>query len=328
MNLKGKNVLVTGGGGFIGSHVVESLVNERMNVTAFVKYNSRNNWGALESLNCELLENVTVVSGNLRDFDFLKKSVRNMDFIVHLGALISIPYSYQSPRDTVETNVLGTLNVLTSALEENVELMIHTSTSEVYGTAQYVPIDENHPLQGQSPYSASKIGADKITESFCKSFDLPVITLRPFNTYGPRQSARAVIPTIITQALQKDFINIGSLHPTRDFTFVKDMAEAFVLALKSKNCVGEVINVGSNSEISIEGLSKKIFDIMNKDIEIRTKKSRIRPEKSEVERLRCDNMKAKKLLGWVSKTTLEKGLEKTIKWISEHESFYKEGYIR
>lgn len=328
MNLKEKNILVTGAGGFIGSHLVETLVREKMNVTAFLKYNSRNDWGNLEFLDHEVLEKITVVLGNLRDIDSVTSSMKNMDFVIHLGALISIPYSYQSPRGTVETNILGTLNVLTSALKENVELVIHTSTSEVYGTAKYVPMDETHPLQAQSPYSASKIGADKIVESFYKSFDLPVVTLRPFNTYGPRQSARAVIPTIITQALQRNHVNLGSLHPTRDFTFVKDVTEAFVLALKSKNCVGEVINVGSNFEISIGDLIKKIFDITNKNIEIRTEESRIRPEKSEVERLWCDNAKAKKLLRWAPETTIDDGLKKTVEWISENLSLYKRGYIR
>lgn len=328
MNLKGKNVLVTGAGGFIGSHLVEALTEKEMNVTAFVKYNSRNDWGNLEFLDHDVLERITVVLGNLRDSDYIRNSMKGMDFVIHLGALISIPYSYQSPRDTVETNILGTLNILTSALKENVDLVIHTSTSEVYGTAKYVPIDENHPLQAQSPYSASKIGADKIAESFYKSFDLPVTTLRPFNTYGPRQSARAIIPTIITQSLQRNFINLGSLYPKRDFTFVKDLTEAFILALKSKNCVGEVINIGSNFEISIGDLARKVFDILNKDVEIRTEKSRIRPEKSEVDRLWCDNTKAKKLLGWEPKTKIEDGLKKTVEWISENLSIYKMGYIK
>jgi len=328
MNLKGKNILVTGAGGFIGSHLVEAVTEKEMNVTAFVKYNSRNDWGNLEFLDREILEKITIVQGNLRDVDLVANSIKDMDFVIHLAALISIPYSYQSPRDTVETNILGTLNVLSSALKENVDLVIHTSTSEVYGTAKYVPIDENHPLQAQSPYSASKIGADKIAESFYKSFDLPVTTLRPFNTYGPRQSARAIIPTIITQALQKNFINLGSLHPTRDFTFVKDLTEAFILTLRSKNSVGEVINIGSNFEISIGDLARKILDVVNKDVETRTEKLRIRPEKSEVERLWCDNTKAKKLLGWKPKTKIDDGLKKTVEWISENLSIYKMGYIK
>lgn len=328
MNLKGKNVLITGAGGFIGSHLVEVVTEKEMSVTAFAKYNSRNDWGNLEFLDHKILEKIIIVQGDLRDADFVTSVMKNMDFVIHLGALISIPYSYQSPRDTVETNILGTLNVLTSALKENVDLVIHTSTSEVYGTAKYVPIDENHPLQAQSPYSASKVGADKIVESFYKSFDLPVITLRPFNTYGPRQSARAIIPTIITQALQRNFINLGSLHPTRDFTFVKDLTEAFVLVLKSKNCVGEVINVGSNFEVSIGDLARKIFNIVGKDIEIRAEKTRIRPKKSEVDRLWCDNTKAKKLLGWEPKTKIDEGLKKTVEWISENLSVYKMEYTR
>lgn len=294
-----------------------------VNLKAFVKYNSRNDWGMLEYIPKEKLNSIEVIAGDLRDYDAIRSAVKDVDVVFHLASLISIPYSYVHPRENVDTNVVGTLNVLMAARDYEVEKVVHTSTSEVYGTAKYVPIDENHPLQGQSPYSASKIGADKIAESFHLSFELPVATIRPFNTFGPRQSLRAVIPTIISQALTKNEIQLGSLHPTRDYTFVKDLAEGFIKVGESHKSVGEVINVGSNFEISIGDLAQKIISLTGKDVEIKQDESRLRPKNSEVERLWCDNTKAKKLLNWEPTRTLDEGLQETIDWISEHTDLHK-----
>ena len=323
MNWNNKTVLVTGAGGFIGSHLAEYLVDSGADVNAFVRYNSRNDWGLLELLSMEKIDKINVIMGDLRDSDAVLHASRDVDIIFHLGSLIAIPYSYMHPRETIETNVLGALNVLTAAKENDVEKFVHTSTSETYGTAQYVPIDEKHPLQGQSPYSASKIGADKIAESFYKSYDLPVATIRPFNTYGPKQSARAVIPTIITQALEREHVLLGSLHPTRDYTYVKDVVEAFIKVAESPKSVGEVINIGSNFEISIGDLARKIISLMGENVEILSDSSRTRPPKSEVERLWCNNTKAKELLKWEPKTPLDKGLEETIIGISNNIHLYK-----
>ena len=323
MKLETKRVLVTGSGGFIGSHLTEHLVELAANVKAFVRYNSRNDWGLLELLPKEKLDKVEVITGDLKDADAIRQAAEDVDIIFHLGSLIAIPYSYIHPRETIETNIIGTLNVLTAAKEEGIEKVIHTSTSEVYGTAKYVPIDEKHPLQGQSPYSASKIGADKIAESFYRSYDFPVSIIRPFNTFGPRQSARAVIPTIITQALTRKKIVLGSLHPTRDYTYVQDIVEAFINVAESPKSVGEVINIGSNFEIPIGELAKKIVSLIGRNVEIVTDPYRIRPEKSEVERLWCDNKKARELLGWTSKTSLDDGLKTTIEWISGNIRLYK-----
>ena len=323
MNWNKKSALVTGAGGFIGSHLTEHLVELGANVKAFVRYNSRNDWGMLELLPEEKLSQIEVTTGDLKDADAVRHATKDIDIIFHLGSLIAIPYSYIHPRETIETNILGALNVLTAAKENNVEKVIHTSTSEVYGTARYVPIDENHPLQGQSPYSASKIGADKIAESFYRSFNQPVAIIRPFNTYGPRQSARAVIPTIITQALAKEKIFLGSLHPTRDYTYVKDVVEGFIKVAESPKSVGEVINIGSNFEISIGDLANKIISLIGKNAEIVTDPVRVRPQDSEVERLWCDNTKAKRLLGWEPKTSLDEGIKKTIDWISNNTNLYK-----
>ena len=323
MNWSKKLVLVTGAGGFIGSHLTEYLVDLNANVKAFVRYNSRNDWGLLEPLPKEKLDKIEVVMGDLKDADAVRHAANDIDMIFHLGSLIAIPYSYIHPRETIETNILGALNVLTAAKENGIEKLIHTSTSEGYGTARYVPIDENHPLQGQSPYSASKIGADKIAESFYCAFDLPVAIIRPFNTYGPRQSARAVIPTIITQALTKEKIFLGSLHPTRDYTYVEDVVEGFIKVAESPRSVGEVINIGSNFEISIGDLANKIISLLGKNAEIVTDSARVRPQDSEVERLWCDNTKAKRLLGWEPKTSLDEGLKRTIEWISDHTHLYK-----
>ena len=323
MNRNKKSVLVTGAGGFIGSHLTEHLVELGASVKAFVRYNSRNDWGLLELLPKDKLNNIEIIMGDLRDADAVRQAVKEVDIIFHLGSLIAIPYSYIHPRETIETNILGALNVLTAAKENGIEKLVHTSTSEVYGTAQYVPIDEEHPLQGQSPYSASKIGADKIVESFYLSFNLPVAIIRPFNTYGPRQSARAVIPTILTQALTKEKIFLGSLHPTRDYTYVKDVIEGFIKVAESPKSTGGVINIGSNFEISIGDLAKKIISLVEKNAEIITEPARVRPQDSEVERLWCDNTKAKKILNWKPTTSLDDGLKETIKWISEHMNLYK-----
>jgi NAD dependent epimerase/dehydratase len=325
MNWSKKSILVTGAGGFIGSHLTEHLVELGANVKAFVRYNSRNDWGFLELLPKDALNQIEVIMGDLKDSDAVHHAAKNVDIIFHLGSLIAIPYSYTHPRETIETNILGTLNILIAAKENDIEKIIHTSTSEVYGTARYVPIDENHPLQGQSPYSASKIGADKIAESFYRSFDLPVAIIRPFNTYGQRQSARAVIPTIITQALTKEKIFLGSLHPTRDYTYVKDVVEGFIKVAESPKSIGEVINIGSNFEIAIGDLANEIISVIGKNAEIITDPARVRPQDSEVERLWCDNTKAKRLLEWEPKIPLEEGLKKTIEWILEHIDLYKPG---
>lgn len=323
MNLKMKTVLVTGAGGFIGSHLTEGLVDRCANVRAFVRYNSRNDWGLLELLPYERLKEIEIFMGDLKDADAIRQAIKGVDIIFHLGSLIAIPYSYTNPRETIETNMLGTLNVLTAAREEQVEKIVHTSTSEVYGTAQYVPIDERHQLQGQSPYSASKIAADKIAESFYCSYNLPVAIIRPFNTYGPRQSARAVIPAIISQAATKK-IYLGSLHPTRDYTYVKDTIGAFIKIATSPESIGEVINIGSNYEISIGNLAEKIVSLIGNNAEIISDDScRIRPERSEVNRLWCDNTKAKTLLGWSPTISLEDGLKETVDWVLDHANLYK-----
>lgn len=323
LQLKNKKVLVTGAEGFIGSHLTEGLVELGAEVTALVQYNSFNNWGWIDTFSRDIKEQVKVYTGDIREYDNMSKVIKGQDIVLHLAALIAIPYSYQSPAAYVRTNVEGTLNVMQACLDHSVEKVVHTSTSEVYGSALYVPIDEKHPLQGQSPYSASKIGADKIVESFHKSFALPVATIRPFNTYGPRQSARAVIPTIITQALAGKKIKLGSMHPTRDFNYVKDTVEGFVEIAKSQKTIGEVINVGSNYEISIGDLVHKIVSLTGNKAEVEFDDQRIRPEKSEVNRLWADNTKANEILNWKPKYTLEKGLQESIAWFSENLHLYK-----
>ena len=325
MDWQSKPVLVTGAGGFIGSHLVERLVELGARVRAFVRYNSRNDIGLLRVLPAERRREIEVIVGDLRDAEAIQHAARGVQVVFHLGALIAIPYSYVHPREVVETNVMGTYNVLAACRELGVAKVIHTSTSEVYGTALRVPIDESHPLQGQSPYSASKIGADKIAESFYRSFDLPVATIRPFNTYGPRQSARAVIPTIITQALTQDEIRLGSLDPTRDFTFVKDTVEGFLRVAESPRSVGEQFNVGSDAEISIGDLAQKIVQLIGRDVKITTEAQRLRPPKSEVERLWADNRRAKELLGWSPRVSLDDGLRQTITWISQNLPRYRLG---
>ena len=290
---------------------------------AFVRYNSRGNAGLLRLLNLDTFSQLEVVAGDLRDTEAVRTAMQDVDTIFHLGALIAIPYSYLHPREVVETNVMGTLNVLMAARDLGTRRVIHTSTSEVYGTAQYVPIDEKHPLQGQSPYSASKIGADKIVESFYRSFNMPVVTIRPFNTYGPRQSARAVIPTIISQALTRDEIHLGSLDTSRDFTFVLDTVKGFIQAAKAEGVFGEEINLGNDATITIGDLCEKIFTILGKHPRVVTESQRVRPEKSEVLRLQASNKKAKELIGWEPRISLDEGLRNTARWISEHLDMYQ-----
>lgn len=324
MDLKNKRVLITGADGFIGSHLTEKLVKLGANVTALVEYNSFNSWGWIDDIDENIKKDIEIVTGDIREYDNVKRMVKGKDVVFHLAALIAIPYSYLSPMAYVKTNVEGTTNVLEACRDYDVEKIIHTSTSETYGTALYVPIDEKHPMQGQSPYSASKISADKMAESYYNSFDLPVATIRPFNTYGPRQSARAVIPTIISQILEgKKEIKLGSLSPTRDFNYVKDTAEAFIKIAESDKTVGQVINAGTNHEISIGDLVKKIIKLTGKDVKIICDDERLRPEKSEVNRLLADNTKIKHLTTWSPQYTLDEGLRETIDWINDNLKHFK-----
>jgi len=318
-----KKVLITGAGGFIGSHLAEACIKRGWETKAFVHYNSRNNWGWLED--SPRKEDIEIFCGDIRSLDFVKNTLEDIDTIFHLAALIGIPYSYSSPDSYVDTNIRGTLNILQAAKELKIKKLVHTSTSEVYGTAQRVPISEEHPINPQSPYAASKSAADAMAISFYRSFNLPVVIVRPFNTYGPRQSNRAIIPTIITQLLNnKGAVRIGSLLPTRDFTYVKDTVEGFMKAAESKDAVGEAINLGSNSEISIKDLIGMISDIIGVDPKIIVEDKRKRPVVSEVERLRADNNKAKKILGWRPKYNLQEGLKETIDWFKSHKDMYKE----
>lgn len=322
MKIKGKKVLVTGAGGFIGSHLVEKLVEMGAKVRAFVRYNSKNNWGWLET--SPYKDEIEIYTGDIRDYDSVKDSMKGIEVVFHLAALIGIPYSYISPLAYIKTNIEGTYNVLQSARELAVERVIHTSTSEVYGTAKYVPIDESHPLQPQSPYSATKISADNIALSFYNAFNLPVTIVRPFNTYGPRQSARAVIPTIIAQIMSgKKQIKLGNLQPTRDMNYVIDTVNGFIKIAECDELLGEVTNIGSGKEISIGDLARLISQLMGVEIEIVQEEQRFRPEKSEVERLLCDNTKLKKFTDWEPKYSLEEGLNETIKWMSSHLNMYK-----
>lgn len=325
-----RKILVTGADGFIGSHLTEELIRQGYDVRAFVLYNSFNSWGWLDSSPPEIRKELDVFAGDVRDPHGVREAMKGCDCVLHLAALIAIPYSYHSPDTYVDTNIKGTLNIVQAARELGVEKVVHTSTSEVYGTARFVPITEEHPLQGQSPYSASKIGADQIAMSFYSSFATPVAIIRPFNTYGPRQSARAVIPTIITQiANGASKIKLGSLHPTRDFNYVADTVAGFIAAAESENGVGEVINIGSNYEISIGDTVRLISEVMGADVEIETEDVRLRPDKSEVERLWADNAKAKRLLGWEPRYAglegLRRGLEETVQWFAdpEHLRLYK-----
>jgi NAD dependent epimerase/dehydratase len=320
--LKNKHILVTGAGGFIGSHLVERLVNEGAVVRAFVRYNSRGDRGLLNFVRPEIFSQIEVVAGDLRDLPTVNQAVQGCQIVFHLGALISIPYSYKHPMEVAETNLVGTLNVLLACVEKKVERLVHTSTSEVYGTARKVPIDETHMLQGQSPYSASKIGADKMAESFYCAYGLPVVTVRPFNTYGPRQSARAVIPTIIVQALSQPVIRLGNLDTTRDFTYVDDTVNGFIKAAVAEMVEGRVFNLGTGNEIRIGDLALKVIQKVGRKVEISVDENRLRPQVSEVQRLLSDNSLARETIGWFPKVDLDEGLERTIDWIRKHLEHY------
>jgi len=321
-------ILVTGADGFIGSHLTESLVRAGYSVRAFVLYNSLNSWGWIDNLPEEIKKSIEIFAGDIRDPHGVNEAVQGSDAVLHLAALIAIPYSYRSPDTYIDTNVKGTLNILQACRKTGVKRIIHTSTSEVYGTARFVPITEEHPLQGQSPYSASKIGADQLAYSFYSSFDLPVVIARPFNTYGPRQSARAVIPTVITQiSTGERQLKLGATTPTRDFSYVNDTVDAFIATLRSDVGLGEVVNFGSNFEISIGEIVTLIAEKMNLKIEITSDAERIRPVNSEVERLWADNSKAKELFGWSPKYAgrdgLARGLQETINWFMQPENLHR-----
>ena len=328
MNLSGRKILVTGADGFIGSHLVERLVKNGCKVRAFIHYNSFNRWGWLDYIEKDIRDSIEVFAGDVRDPQGVKKAMLNCDVVFHLAALIGIPYSYHSPDTYVDTNIKGTLNILQAARELETKKIVHTSTSEIYGTAQFVPITEEHPINPQSPYAATKVGADFLALTFNYSFGLPISVFRPFNTYGPRQSARAIIPTIISQIKEgKRKIKLGSVHTTRDFTYVKDCVKGFVKVAESDDSIGKVIHIGNNAEVSIGKLACLIAELMNTEVEIVTEEDRKRPEKSEVERLWADANKAKELLGWVPEYTLKKGLGETINWFSNPNnlSLYKTG---
>ena len=324
MNWQGKKVLVTGAAGFIGSHLTETLVARGAGVTAFARYNSNGAVGWLDG--SPVRDDIKVVSGDIRDYESVLLAMTGVDVVLHLAALIGIPYSYEAPGAYVETNITGTLNVLQAARMLGTERIVHTSTSETYGSALRVPIDEEHPYQGQSPYSATKIGADMLAQSFFLSFNLPVVTVRPFNTYGPRQSTRAVIPTIITQALGSNEIRLGSLTPTRDMNFVLDTVEGFIAAAAAgPDAIGEAINLGTGKEISIGDLAEKINNLVGRDVPVVCENNRMRPEGSEVDRLCADASKAAKLLGWTPAHTLDEGLNQTIDWVRENLERFRVG---
>jgi NAD dependent epimerase/dehydratase len=324
-DFRDKRILVTGAGGFIGSHLTEALVSLCAEVRAFVHYNSRNDWGFLEELSPQMKSSINVLSADLRDYQAVKKATKELDIVFHLGASIGIPYSLEYPNDVVETNVTGTLNILKASLENNVAKIIHTSTSEVYGTAQYVPIDEKHPLNPQSPYAASKIAADKLAESFYHSYELPVSILRPFNTFGPRQSLRAVIPTIITQVLAGEKVVIGNVEPRRDFTFVSDTVRGFMLLAKKNGVEGETFNLGTRKDITIKELIVLVSKLIGRKPKIEVDKQRIRGNRTEVMQLVSDNSKASEVLGWQPTYTLEEGLKVTIEWLKGKKQFGKPG---
>lgn len=315
-------ILVTGAEGFIGSHLTELLVEKGYSVKAFVRYNFTNNWGWLET--SKYLKDIEVYTGDVRDYDSVYDAMKDVDVVFHLAALIGIPYSYVSPLAYIKTNTEGTYNILEAGRKLGVDRIIVTSTSEIYGTAQYVPIDEKHPYNPQSPYAASKASADHLALSYYRSFDTPVTIIRPFNTYGPRQSARAIIPTIITQVLSgKTQIRLGNLTPTRDLNYVKDIASGFITVGLHEKTIGDVYNIGSGREISIGELAQKIVDLLGRQVEIVQDEQRVRPDKSEVERLLCNANKAKALTGWEPKYTLEEGLKETIEWIQNNMQYYK-----
>ncbi|MBM4286585.1 MAG: NAD-dependent epimerase/dehydratase family protein [Deltaproteobacteria bacterium] len=323
MKWEEKKVLVTGAGGFIGSHLVERLVELGAQVRALVRYNSRNEWGLLEMLPVSIKKDLEVITGDITDPFGAGRMIQGCQVVFHLAALIAIPYSYVAPSQFVVVNCGGTLNLLEAARQQEVECFVHTSTSETYGTAQYIPINEAHPLKGQSPYAASKIGADKLAESYYLSFGVPVATIRPFNTYGPRQSARAVIPTIISQALNGQVIRLGSLAPVRDLSYVSDTVAGFIKVAETPKAVGEVINIGYGKSISIGTLAEKVVELLGGDKRIVTEDERVRPQDSEVMELLCDNRKARELLGWEPRMSLEEGLLQTIRFIEQNLSRYK-----
>lgn len=325
MDWKNQTILVTGAGGFIGSQLVEALLTEGARVRAFVRYNSRGDPGFLRLLPAELAERLEVIPGDLRDRQTIFEAARDCGLVFHLGALISIPYSYRHPYEVAEVNFMGTLNMLMACRELGIPRLIHTSTSEVYGTARRAPIDEEHPLQGQSPYSASKIGADKLAESFYCAYNLPVVTVRPFNTFGPRQSARAVIPTIITQALVHNTIHLGNLDTTRDFTFVSDTVAGFMAAAGTVGVEGGIFNLGTGQEIRIGDIAEQIAHKVGKSVRIEVDAHRLRPQKSEVFRLISDNRLAREKLGWSPQISLDEGLDRTIEWIRQHMELFTPG---
>jgi NAD dependent epimerase/dehydratase len=319
-------VLVTGAGGFIGSHLCELCLAEGAEVRAFVHYNSRSDWGMLEDLEKKSLQHIEVVTGDLTDCEMVRKAVRGCDRVFHLGALIGIPYSYLNPGDVIRTNVLGSLHVLQASLESGVERLVQTSTSEVYGTAKYVPMDEKHPLNPQSPYAASKVGSDKLAESFYRTYGLPVVIIRPFNTYGPRQSPRAVIPTIIIQALQSLPVRLGNLKSRRDLTFVTDTARGFIAASTAPKVEGDTIQLGSQQESSIADLVEMVGTILGRKLKVISEAGRRRPKASEVERLFASNQYAKEHLRWQPEVSLMDGLEKTVRWFRGRTDIYKKDF--
>ncbi|MGB2698373.1 MAG: GDP-mannose 4,6-dehydratase [Candidatus Zixiibacteriota bacterium] len=323
MKLTGKKVLLTGAGGFVGSHLVEVLAQKGAKVEAFVHYNSRNDWGMLEWVDKKVLDQVEVVSGDIRDSDCVRKITKDQDIVFHLAALIGIPYSYVNPLDVADTNIQGTLNLLLAAKELGIEKFIHTSTSEVYGTAQKIPMDENHPVNPQSPYAATKASADQLALSFYYTYQLPVGIIRPFNIYGSRQSARSVIPSIIMQVLTKDEIKIGSLTTTRDLTYVTDSVKGFIQFAECDKIAGEVVNLGSENEISVKNIIEIVEKNVNKKVKIVQEDKRKRPEKSEVQKLVSNSDKAKKLFGWKPETGIDQGIQKTITWIKDNFDFFK-----
>jgi NAD dependent epimerase/dehydratase len=317
-----KKILITGAGGFIGSHLTERLFELGAKVRAFVRYTSRSDDGFIKYFSEDLRNNIDIVYGDIKELETVVKAMDGVDIIFNLAALVGIPYSYIHPQEVIETNTIGTMNILMAARDASIEKIVQTSTSEVYGTARYVPINEEHPKQPQSPYSASKIAADAIALSFYHSFDLPVAVIRPFNTYGPRQSDRAVIPSIISQVLTKDRLTLGNTAPTRDFTYVADTVEGFIKVAESKNTIGTEINIGSGKEITIEDLIRKIISLVGRDVVVEHDKERARPAHSEVERLCADNTRALEILGWTPKVSLTDGLKKTIDFIKNNPDFY------
>ncbi len=322
MNWTGKRVLVTGSGGFIGSHLAERLVEKGARVRAFVHYNALGKEGWLDLL--PVRKELEVVAGDICDYDYLFEAMREIDIVFHLAALIDVPHSYKTPRAYVRTNIEGSLNVLQAARERNIERLIHTSSSEIYGTARYVPMNESHPVQAQSPYAATKVAADQLAESFHRSYGVPVTIVRPFNTFGPRQSIRAVVPAIITQCIEGNVIRLGNVHPSRDLTYVTDTVEGFVLAASSPDAIGKTLNLGTGKGILIKELAHLIIQLMDRSVEIEIDQNRVRPSESEVTQLLSDNTFAQDLLGWKPQVGLEEGLKTTIEWIKQNSEKYRQ----